>query len=78
MMTVRLEVLMRHLNCDVVDITAPTTTENTMLDIWQIAQIKAALDDAKAGRLGVPQDGVAEWVRPWGIGHEPPLPEIQL
>ena len=46
-MTVRLEVLMRHINCDVVDITDPTTTENALLDIWQIAQIKAALDDAK-------------------------------
>src|SRR4051794_24599520 len=45
------------------------------LNAWQVAHIKAALAEAKAGHPGVPHERVMEWVNSWRTDNELPRPE---
>ena len=42
---------------------------------WQVARIKAALEDAHSGSPGVPHERVDEWMDSWGTDHEVARPE---
>ena len=42
---------------------------------WQVARIKASLDDAKSGSPGVPHTAVEDWVKSWDTENELPRPE---
>lgn len=42
---------------------------------WQVAHIKAALEEARSGRPGIPHHRVMEWMRSWGTSRELPPPE---
>jgi predicted transcriptional regulator len=44
---------------------------------WQVARIKHALDDARAGSPGVPQVEVEQWMESWDTDHELSRPEPQ-
>ena len=41
---------------------------------WQVARIKASLDDAKSGSPGVPHAAVEQWVKSWDTDNELPRP----
>ena len=45
---------------------------------WQVARIKAALEDAKSGGPGIPHERVEDWVNSWEGDHELPPPEARL
>lgn len=45
------------------------------LNAWQVAHIKAALEEDEAGDPGVPHEEVAAWMNSWGTDHELPRPE---
>jgi predicted transcriptional regulator len=44
---------------------------------WQVARIKAALEEAQSGRPGVPHEEVEEWMDSWDTDQElaRPTPE---
>lgn len=42
---------------------------------WQVARIKASLEDAISGSPGVPHAEVESWVRSWDTESEVPRPE---
>jgi predicted transcriptional regulator len=42
---------------------------------WQIARIKASLDDARSGSPGVPHGEVERWVKSWDTENELPRPK---
>jgi predicted transcriptional regulator len=42
---------------------------------WQVARIKASLDDARSGSPGVPHAEVERWVRSWDTDKELPRPK---
>ena len=44
---------------------------------WQVARIKASLDDAKSGSPGVPHAAVEDWVKSWDTEDELPRPEAK-
>ena len=44
---------------------------------WWVSRIRAAPEDARSGRPGVPHDQVVEWIRSWNTGHELPRPEAK-
>lgn len=44
---------------------------------WQVARIKASLDDAKSGSPGVPHTAVEDWVKSWDTEDELPRPEAK-
>ena len=41
---------------------------------WQVARIKAALEDARSGRPGVPHEAVEKWMDSWDTDDELPRP----
>jgi len=41
---------------------------------WQVARIKAALEDARSGKPGIPHEEVVRWTESWGTEHELPRP----
>ncbi len=43
---------------------------------WQVARIKAALEDAKSGGPGIPHERVEEWMDSLDTDHELPRPEV--
>lgn len=45
------------------------------LNAWQVAHIKAALDEDEAGGPSVPNEQVMEWLSSWGTDNELPCPE---
>jgi predicted transcriptional regulator len=46
-------------------------------NIWQVARIKASLEDAKTGSPGVPHAEMAQWVASWNSDEELPRPEAK-
>jgi predicted transcriptional regulator len=44
---------------------------------WQVARIKAALEDARSGSPGIPQVQVEEWMDSWDTDQELPRPEAK-
>ncbi len=44
---------------------------------WQVARIKAALEDARSGRPGIPHEQVEEWIDSWDTAQELPRPEAK-
>jgi len=44
---------------------------------WQVARIKAALEDAQSGSPGIPQERVEEWMDSWDTDRELPRPEAK-
>lgn len=44
---------------------------------WQVARIKASLEDAKSGKPGVPHAEVERWIRSWDTDGELPRPEAK-
>lgn len=44
---------------------------------WQVARIKASLEDARSGSPGVSHAAVEEWVKSWDAENELPLPEAK-
>ena len=44
---------------------------------WQVARIKASLDDAASGSPGVPHAAVEQWVASWDTEGELPPPEAK-
>jgi predicted transcriptional regulator len=42
---------------------------------WQIAGIRAAIDEADSRASGIPHDRVAEWLDSWGTDEELPPPK---
>jgi predicted transcriptional regulator len=44
---------------------------------WQVARIKASLDDAGSGSPGVPHADVVRWVKSWGTKGELPRPKAK-
>jgi predicted transcriptional regulator len=44
---------------------------------WQVARIKAALEDAQSGSPGIPQAQVEEWMDSWDTNRELPRPEAK-
>ena len=45
------------------------------LNAWQVAHIKAALEEANSGAPGVPHEEVVKWVNSWDTDNELPRPE---
>jgi predicted transcriptional regulator len=41
---------------------------------WQVARIKAALEEARSGHPGVPHEAVVERMDSWDTDHELPRP----
>lgn len=41
---------------------------------WQVARIKASLEDAQSGTPGVPHAAVERWVKSWDTRDELPRP----
>jgi len=44
---------------------------------WQVARIKASLDDARSGSPGVPHAEVERWVKSWDTDKELPRPKTK-
>jgi predicted transcriptional regulator len=44
------------------------------LNAWQVAHIKEALDDVRAGSPGASHQEVVDWMESWGTNHELPRP----
>lgn len=44
------------------------------VDAWQVARIKASLDEAMSGAPGVLQEDVVRWVESWDTEHQLPRP----
>ena len=44
---------------------------------WQVARIKASLEEAKSGTPGIPHAEVERWVNSWDTPHELPRPEAR-
>jgi len=42
---------------------------------WQVARIKASLDDARSGSPGVSHAEVDRWVKSWDTANELPRPK---
>lgn len=42
---------------------------------WQVARIREAFEEVKAGKPGVPHAAVEEWIESWGTQDELPRPE---
>jgi len=42
---------------------------------WQVAHIRAALEEDEAGGPAVPHEEVAQWIQSWGTDHQLPRPQ---
>jgi len=44
---------------------------------WQVARIKASLEDARSGSPGIPYERVEQWMDSWDTDHELPWPKAE-
>jgi len=44
---------------------------------WQVARIKASLEDARLGLPGIPHERVEDWMDSWDTDQELPRPEAK-
>ena len=42
---------------------------------WQVAHVKAALEDANSGSPGIPHEDIERWMDSWDTAEELPPPE---
>jgi RHH-type transcriptional regulator, rel operon repressor / antitoxin RelB len=45
------------------------------VNAWQVARIKAALEEARSGAPGVPHEEVVRWTEAWCTENELPRPK---
>ena len=73
----RLEALARDTKRSKAYLAAEAITDFVERNSWQVARIKAALEDARSGSPGIPQVQVEEWMDTWDTDHELPRPEAK-
>jgi RHH-type rel operon transcriptional repressor/antitoxin RelB len=45
------------------------------VNAWQVARIKAALEEARSGAPGIPHEDVLRWSESWGTENRLPRPK---
>jgi len=71
----RLEALARDTKRSKAYLASQAISSYVERNAWQVARIKAALEEAKSGAPGVPHEEVVKWMESWGTDHELPRPE---
>ena len=71
----KLETLARNTKRSKTDLAGPAIASFVEWNAAQVAQIQAALEDAKSGTPGIPHAEVERWVESWDTDHELPRPE---
>jgi RHH-type transcriptional regulator, rel operon repressor / antitoxin RelB len=71
----KLEALARDTKRSKAYLASEAITSYVDLNAWQVAHIKAALEEARSGAPGVPHEEVVNWVNSWGTDNQLPRPE---
>jgi RHH-type transcriptional regulator, rel operon repressor / antitoxin RelB len=71
----KLEALARDTKRSKAYLASEAITSYVDLNTWQVAHIKAALEEAHSGAPGVPHEQVVNWVNSWDTDNELPRPE---
>ena len=73
----RLEALARDTRRSKAYLASEAITDFVERNAWQVARIKAALEDARSGAAGVPHERVERWMDSWGTDQELPRPKAK-
>lgn len=71
----RLEALARDTKRSKTYLAGEAITNFVEQNAWQIAHIKAALEEAESGVSGISQVDMERWTNSWDTDHELPPPE---
>jgi len=73
----KLDVLARHTDRTKAYLAGEAIASYVEHNAWQVARIKASLDDARSGGPGVPHAAVEQWVKSWDTDNELSRPEVK-
>jgi predicted transcriptional regulator len=73
----KLAALARYMKRSKADLASEAISSYVVLNAWQVAHIKEALEADDSGAAGVPHREVAAWLGSWGTDHDLPRPEAK-
>ena len=71
----KLDALARDTNRSTSHLASEAIETYVNLNAWQVAHIKAALAEDKAGGPAVSHEDVVQWMQSWGTDRELPRPQ---